>query len=72
MYYSCPKERNRNYRGEKMHELIEKVLTGLSFTPKQIDKISKYATENLEQETKDRKLLQESQEQKLKEVKGRI
>jgi hypothetical protein len=68
MYYSCPKERNRNYRGERMHELIEKVLAGLSFTPQQIEKISKYAKENLEQETKDRKLLQESQAQKLKEV----
>ena len=72
LYYSCPKERNRNYRGEKMHELIEKVLVDLSFTPKQIEKISGYAKENLEQETKDRKLLQQSQEQKLKEVKTKI
>lgn len=66
MYYSCPKERNRNYRGEAMHELIEKVLMGLSFTPEQIERICKYAEENLEQETKDQKLLQKAQQQKLK------
>jgi site-specific DNA recombinase len=72
MYYSCPKERNRNYRGERMRELIEKVLAGLSFTPQQIDKISRYAKENLEQETKERKLLHESQAQKLKEVVTKI
>jgi site-specific DNA recombinase len=72
MYYSCPKERNRNYRGEKMHELIEKVLMGLSFTPQQLNKISKYAAQSLEQETNDRRLLQEAQVQKLNEVVAKI
>jgi hypothetical protein len=48
MYYSCPKERNRNYRGERMHEFFEKVLAGLSFSLQQIEKISRYAKENLE------------------------
>jgi site-specific DNA recombinase len=72
MYYSCPKERNRNYRGESMHELIEKVLMCLSFTPLQIEAICKYAVENLEQETKDREMLKQSQEQKLKELETKI
>jgi hypothetical protein len=44
----------------------------LRFTPQQIEKIARYAKENMEQETKDRKLLQESQAQKLKEVIAKI
>lgn len=72
MYYSCPKERNRNYRGEKMHELIETVLTELSFTKQQLNKISQYAKENLDHELKDSNQLKETKEQKLKEVTTKI
>jgi site-specific DNA recombinase len=69
MYYSCPKERNRNYRGETMHELIENVLMELSFTSQQLNRISILAKEELSKGLKDKKVLLDSKMQKLKELK---
>ncbi len=69
MYYSCPKERNRNYRGEIMHELIENVLMELSFTSQQLNRISILAKEELSKGLKDKKVLSDSKMQKLKELK---
>ncbi len=72
MYYSCPKERSRNYRGERMHELMENVLMELSFTPQQVSRISILAKNELEKGLMDKNVLLDMKMQKLKELKLRM
>ncbi len=73
MYYGCcPKERNRNYREETMHALIEKVLMELNFTSRQLERISTLANEELSKGLKDKKVLFDSKMQNLKDVKLKI
>jgi site-specific DNA recombinase len=72
MYYSCPKKRNPNYWGEKMHAVIETVLAELSFTEKQVHRIRQVAQAELYNGLMDRQMLLTTKKQKLKEVNLKI
>jgi site-specific DNA recombinase len=72
MYYSCPKERNRNYRGEKLHELMDEVLLGLSFNEEQLVKIGQFAKEEMKAQLKEKTLLIDAKVQKLNVLNTKI
>jgi site-specific DNA recombinase len=72
MYYSCPKERHKNYRGEKLHELIDNVLVDLSFNEEQLRKIELSAKEELQIQLKEKKLLADVKRQKLRDIDSKL
>jgi site-specific DNA recombinase len=72
MYYQCVKERGRNYRGEKLHELVESMLTDLSFNADQVEQIRTYGREELTKVLAHRQIMINAKEQSLNDVKGKI
>ncbi|HVM86858.1 MAG TPA: recombinase family protein [Puia sp.] len=72
MYYSCPKERNRNYRGEKMHDMIDEVLHELSFTANQVNKLINFAQEDYSKATENEQEIINSKLKKIEELKSKI
>lgn len=72
MYYSCPKERHRNYRGERMHELMGEVLSGLSFTAEQLERLRTLAKEELAGRLKDRGVIVDAKTKKLGELQVKL
>jgi site-specific DNA recombinase len=47
LYYQCTKERGLNFKGEEVHEKGEQVLYHLSFSEKQVGRITSFAREEL-------------------------
>lgn len=47
LYYQCTKERGLNFKGEEVHEKVEQVLYHLSFSDKQVGRITSFAREEL-------------------------
>ncbi len=72
MYYQCVKERGRNHRGEKLHELVEEALNKLSFSEEQLKKIAKYAKEELTKAMEYKTVHLKAKQQEFEAVAGKI
>ncbi|HET6253002.1 MAG TPA: recombinase family protein [Puia sp.] len=72
LYYQCTKERGRNYRGELLHDMVEKVLQILSFTDEDVAQIKQYASEELTKATKYKTALLNSKYKEFNEVSLKI
>jgi len=47
LYYQCTKEKGRSYKGEEIHDKVDRLLDHLSFSNEQVSKIAQYADEEL-------------------------